>query len=629
MAGPGQSDRPGDSDRQDESGAIAVMAAVIILAVLAATSLAVDVGRTAFVSRDLQGVTDRAALDSVTAVNRAANAGITTLSGLHDGVEVAVGNSLTRNPGTSEGTAADREVTLLELGRVVDGSFEAMCNEPYDPAVPANCAADTTGAWTVADVTAVRIATESFVPFVFAIGEEGRDVTRTAVAESKSLASVTVGSELAGVEGGLVEDTLNGLVCGMTATPNTCTLDISAASYQGLATTQIELGDLVGELSTVVGSPDAVFTSDITVVQFLSAVANVLDNAGKADQAEVVFDDPDGDGIAGGGVGAVLPTDQLDFALEEIVQLHTVTPDQAADASLNVLELVKASLQVANGENLIALPNLEASIPGVADVEADLTVIEAPQTDIGPARQLGGQWLTSATTSQVDLNLEPTLGSDSGLLGALGPVVETDVRLPLHLEVAQATVDLTDIACATASGGDPDVTTLVNSDVSRLRIGDFDEAGNLVPATLFEIRVGVDLGLVDVGVPVAVKVKADDIDLGGVSDASVAFTSADGAYPRGPRTVPGTPLNLGDVSSGDLQVTTEILGASVSGLDAAINTLVAETILPGLVNLLGTLDGALLQPVLSTLGAGTGNAAVWANWAHCQGRELAWLAPDG
>ena len=48
-----------------EDGAISVMAAAMMLAILMSTALAVDVGRVAYVSRDQQGVTDRAALDAV------------------------------------------------------------------------------------------------------------------------------------------------------------------------------------------------------------------------------------------------------------------------------------------------------------------------------------------------------------------------------------------------------------------------------------------------------------------------------------------------------------------------------------------------------------------------------------
>lgn len=648
MAGPSRNDRLGGSHRQDESGAIAVMAAVIILAVLAATSLAVDVGRTAFVSRDLQGVTDRAALDSVTAVNAAADVGITTLSGLHDEVEVAVGDSLTRNPGTSEGTAAGRQVTLLELGRVVDGSFEAMCNEPYDPAVPANCAADLSGAWTVADVTAVRVATESFVPFVFAIGEEGRDVTRTAVAESMSLASITVGSELAGVEGGLLEDVLNDTICNIAvnAGESSCNLDISAVGYQGLATTDITVGSLVEELSTVVGSPDAVLTGDVTAAEFITAAANVLDSQGRTDQAQVLRD-----------IVLELPTDQLDGVnLLDLVDLSTTTPDRAADATINVLEVVRGSLQVANGTNLIALPDLGVTVPGVGTIDGSLTVIEAPSTAVGP---VGDGTITRAHTGQVqaDIDSEVTLDLVDPLTSALSAlslgsvdVTMEDVELSLGAEAAGATARLTGITCDASA--EPDTTVHTATDVARLVVGDLDPAtGAASSADLTSLTIELSGGLL--GLPL-LRVQADvdvlaELPLGGTSDTPPGHVFDDSmhvphedpdepqlTYPRGHVPHGGSILETGDLDATTIDLDVSATSVDVLGIlplpvgdlvDALLGT-VETTLLDSLMPVITDVVATVVDPMLVSLGVGLGNADTWANWAHCQGRELAWIDPD-
>ena len=64
------------------------------------------------------------------------------------------------------------------------------------------------------DVSAVRVATGAFVPFTFAIGDAdgGREVIKQSVAETLALTSIRVGSELAGLDEGLLNDMLEGIL---------------------------------------------------------------------------------------------------------------------------------------------------------------------------------------------------------------------------------------------------------------------------------------------------------------------------------------------------------------------------------------------------------------------------------
>lgn len=146
--------RPWDG-RDGEQGAISVMAAALLVASLLATSLAVDVGRVAYVSRDQQGVTDRATMDAVRGLR---DSTALSLEGLYTETAVVVDEALGRNPG-STGTAQLRRVDGLVLGRVVDGAFEAICG--VQPSwVVANSlqtctTADYEGTYTVDDVSAV------------------------------------------------------------------------------------------------------------------------------------------------------------------------------------------------------------------------------------------------------------------------------------------------------------------------------------------------------------------------------------------------------------------------------------------------------------------------------------------
>ena len=89
---------------RSEDGVISIMTAVMAMTLLIATSLAVDVGRVAYVSRDQQGVTDRAVLDAVSLLGPDLPPTALTLGDVHSAVELALQQSLVENPGAA-GTA--------------------------------------------------------------------------------------------------------------------------------------------------------------------------------------------------------------------------------------------------------------------------------------------------------------------------------------------------------------------------------------------------------------------------------------------------------------------------------------------------------------------------------------------
>lgn len=623
----------GPPRRQEESGAIAVMAAVMMFAVLLATSLAVDVGRVAYTSRDQQGVTDRAVLDAVRVLNEHFPADATTLGEVHTAVEAALVASMARNPGSSTGTSENRALGLVELGDVdpATGAFTAVCSADHDPVSEPSCPGSAGAA------TAVRAVTESFVPFIFALGTDdgGRDVVKQSIAQAQAIASISVGSELATIEDGLANDLFAQMLCPALSPggPATCSLGVSAGGYGALVDTTLPLGSLISPLGITAGAPDEVLDTEVGVAELLSVGASALDDAGSPAA------------VALSALALAVPTD-LTVNLLDLVDVSTSDVGQALDAGVNLFDLVNATAQVANGENLVSVPDVGVSIPGIADVDATMHVIEAPRTAIGPARQIRTNpgveppaygWMTSARTAQVGLQLDAVLGLDlvDQVVGVLGPlslgtleVTADDVRVPIEATVAGARADLKRIQCG--DGADPDqLTTLATVGTSTragtVRIG--DGAGGW--ADLAGLRVHVRdplLGITLADLRLTVRARAA-AELGGVTGEDNTFG---GPFRAGPAATLGSGLGLSGLADtlevevvqepgGLLGLLDGLLGSLVSTLDGLVES--------ALTGVLAPLETTVLDPVLDQLGVHVANADTWVNSVDCTDRSLAPLLP--
>jgi uncharacterized membrane protein len=193
---------------QEEGGAIAVMAAALVLALLASTALAVDVGRTAYVSRDQQGATDRAALDGVRLLHQAILDGETATTLVDHVHATAVDSMQVRNP--AAGGTERRSLYRVDLGRVGGGGFELVCGKHYleagdeapgDETSPPACE----GSVAELNVDAVRLWTHSEVGYVLPLGSQrSTELRKMAVATSDAIGSISAATTTAALESGVI-----------------------------------------------------------------------------------------------------------------------------------------------------------------------------------------------------------------------------------------------------------------------------------------------------------------------------------------------------------------------------------------------------------------------------------------
>lgn len=482
--------------RTEQDGAISIMAAVLVAAMVMATSLAVDVGRVAYTSRDQQGVTDRAVLDGLHHLGDAIPPGA-TLAQIHAAVSDSVAATLSGNTdGSSVGTARDRAADIIEIGYQ-----DPACPGPstfcpmYDG--PGGVDPDPyPGSYVPEDpnqsVDAIRVATSSVVDFVFGFMDStgSRDVIKEAVGTNRR--TVTVPScptppcsdQVVDAEAGisiasrLVEldsdnsPLLRALLADMIGLGDPTQL--SLVGFDGLAKASVPL-DVLGDAGATVGTTDQLLASNVRLADLFTAMASgaTSDDAAVTAGAQTALTEL---------AAEVDPA--LTVAVSDLVATTTEDPSALLLAEVNTLDLVMHATMaaaVANGNNLLSL-SLDGSnvlgLGGLLDVDVDLHLIEAPQMAYGKVvyDAATGRYETSAHTAQVSLEVrlkmstsqvETLLGPDlTSLLSSilcLVPLLCPTQTVTIDVAAASADAQLAGIDCV-----DPlretDITTIVTSD---------------------------------------------------------------------------------------------------------------------------------------------------------------------
>ena len=461
----------GRASERSQEGAISIMAAVLAVAMIMATSLAVDVGRVAYTSRDQQGATDRAVLDALGEL-AAIHHGATGPQAVWQGVRREILESLARNRGGSSiGTSSERAIRLLEVGYVDDDDqfhvmwrddpdeyvMEPELPEQPDPEVPKQGrAGPVASSWGSQPIDTIRLSTHSTVEYVFGILADGkREVHRQAMGTTDPTgtpagcppplapgclptppdaeATISVGSRLVEFDSSS-SAVLGPLLASLFGTPTALTL----VGHDGLLTADVPLG-VLGAAGAEVGTVDSLLAStDIHVAELVDAAISGLDKDDEAVRADVEAI------LVKQLQGKVDPA--LTFDVDQVLTATTQDPGALLAAEVPVLDLLvagalSAQARLVDGENLFKLDLDLGGLPlvdtlGATGLSLGLTVLERPQFAHGPARwkaedqngdglvQAGeGRYETSVETAQVALSLE--LDARESVLGGLLDGVST------------------------------------------------------------------------------------------------------------------------------------------------------------------------------------------------------------
>lgn len=538
--------------RSDERGAVSILAAASMVAVIAFMAVAVDLGSMFLQARKLQGIADLAAISAA--------------------------NDLARAQAAAEATVAANDWPGAVATEVSTGVYFP------DPAKSAG-ARFAAGA---ASPNAARVTLRAPAQIFFGrllIGDRPVQIARTGTAARAELASFSIGSRLASLNGGVA----NALLSGLTGSE----VSLSVMDYNALLDADVQLFNYLEALSTDLhlqgASYDEVLRTQVTGAQALGPLARLLDDQGEDRAAAAIR--------ALAQAAGDLPVD-----LEGLFDLGPYAgQDHAAGSgtgvALNALGLTNAMLQLANGDRQVQL-DLGVGVPGLADVDVWLAIGEPPA---------GSAWMAITDSREVIVRTAQTrlyVEAKTPANGLLALAGAAQVKLPVIVEAASAEAKLQAINCTSRSAElsvRPSVGFTAIGEVDVTKLDDFQH-----PLTVSRARL--------VTTPLLKASALARVDLGGELWKTVAFGEADidgGVI----KTVATDDIVRASVSSllGNLDLRVELLGLGIvlgqGPVTALLRTVLSTVAAP--------LDG-VLNTLTSLLGVGLGEADVRMNGLSCR-----------
>ncbi|MBS4751864.1 hypothetical protein KG112_03460 [Nocardioides sp. zg-ZUI104] len=564
---------------RDERGATTVLVALCTAVLVMSAAFVVDLGMQRVLRRDLQAVVDVVALDLARELTGKTVGEYTDAD--REAIDDAMAASLARNASLIGGEVSADQARWAFVARSPDGTWE-----------PAGSSAVPEG---------VEVVASSSVGFAFG-GLTGTDrgaATRKAVAAARTSACLKVSSYAAQLDSQrswLLEPLLGDLL------GTDLALQVLDPEH-GLAGVQLNLLDLIAELDPLVSADisAASFTEaagvKVGLSQLMLATVRALEKgSGRLAEIDLLRN-------VYNGVQANLPA--VSVELGDLVDLGTAQ-DAAATLGLDVLDLLTASLALADGTNVLSLP-LGVRLP------LPLGAGGAKLVDLNAKVKVGQKPVVACSgkveSSQIEVDLSgDVLNLDLGLI---------KVHVPVSVRVTLA-----------------DASALVR-------------AVRCVDSRTKRVDVAIDSGLLGVDVrlgqrkddPTSPKMRISLLDIGlpgwrgiEVVSGTIALTSSQSAS----RPTREASIEIADEDySATLPAATGGLG--IPRLHVGLNDLtllgglgplsdlleflripsllqqVTNLILDGLVNpLVATLDTWLLDPLLRTLGVDVAGGTVQA-----------------
>ncbi len=402
--------------------AIWVMVAIVVLGVI-------DIANLYLQKRDLQRIADMAALaavqpmsnDPISCLNDAQN-NVTTSATINDKgyAFTLIGATATGNP-----TAGNDQIA------VSCGSWDS--SNAY--VTPASTAAN------AAQVTVYRQVNYFFLGLLIQLSGRQTSVSATATARASAIDTFSVGSTLASLNtssSAILDPLLTGLL-GASANVN-----VGLANYQALAGANVTLGQLATvatQLGTAgMSSPASIgklLGLNLTVSDILNLTATAV---GSNTTVGTVLS------ALSNSVGANVNVNKI--SLGSLLQYSGSNAEAAANASINVLQLLLTTAEIGAYNSGLTLSVNSTSCPGSAFCplisavsslvrvnSLQLQVLAPPSIGIGEAGQVNGIWRTQASQAEIGLLVDVQVLADPPPVGI--PYVLTfqltGPHLPLYI----------------------------------------------------------------------------------------------------------------------------------------------------------------------------------------------------
>lgn len=559
--------------RNDEKGSLVIMTALVLPIVMLIVFGAIDISHAIYVQRHLQKIADMAAI-----------AGAEDITGAST---TARQNAITNGFQT---TAPGRAIN------VNTGNWN-----PDTQAAPSYFSTNVPSG---SQTNAVQVQVRQQVPYFLFLGPP-LTLHAQAIAWAPSMAGFTVSSQLLSLNT-QQSAVLNALLGGLLGTQ----LNLGAVGYNGLLSTNVTLGQLAQSLN--VGNVNGLLQANLNLPGLYQGLLTALSNQ------------QNGGVMASDAKGALQQLVNLNvpgsyqIPVGKLLNVKLADPNAAANAQVNLLNLITTAAMVANQGHFIDIPNLGVHLGGLVNLSLGLQVISPPSIAFGePGQNPDGSWKTEAHTAQVALALHvQVLGALDG--GAL--------NIPIYLEVDPAQAHLTTLTCSVPQsdthlriGTNTGLLTAIIGNVPQDTLGNTTQPLSPLPQPVNLVNV---LGAVQVYLkhPLVIPLSGQ----AGYNNPTYRYT---------PLKFTGTPTqsqtldtnDLGNALGNTLQalqaqlqqpdsLEVKLLGINL-GLGHVAGTLLAvlDPLLTPLTDLLNT----VLMPVLQLLGIQLGIATVDYNALSC------------
>ena len=528
----------------DDRGGVAVMAAVFGALICVLAALAVDVGSMVLKGREVQGAADLSAL-----------AAAQTLSDPPERTEAAARLTAQDNLVDLAGARIQRGVytpdpRLKPRARFADGGSRP---------------------------NAARVTLSAPAPLYFGRWILRRDSVTVSKSATAALpggppsAVFSIGSRLAGLDGGLANALLSGLLGSK--------VSLTVMDYRALADAQVNLlqfsDALAAELGVTAGDYDALLAHEAQTGQVLRALEAVAGSGAESALSKLTR----------------LPVNAV-VKLEELIGVDADARGglrRGLDAEVSAMDLLMATLQTANQDRQLALD--VGARAGLADLDVMLAIGERPNR--APWLTVTGTGEPIIRTVQTRLYLEATALDKVPLVGLLA-----QVKVPILIEAASAEARLKAIECE----GTPRVLIEARPGVARVRLGqidpkrlrDFKSELKVSPARLVSVLLITVEGVADIQVA--------DLDW-----SELRFTGSEigSSQPKSVRA-------KGFVNG---LIVTLLRDTRLTALGIPLH--LVTQLLAGVLTPLGPVLDGVVQPLLELLGVRLGEADVWVHGVRC------------
>jgi len=524
------------------SGNVTILFSGGLLAFLGVAALAVDATNLYLAKRHAQGIADSAALAAAGNLDDAGGAA-----------------AAARNANPMQGLT----ILSVEPGQYADDPTIASGQRFVVGADNANAA---------------RVRVHVDVPLYFAriFGKPSVPVEARGTAARIDLVAFSIGSRLAGVNGGLP----NAMLSQLAGTD----LQLSAMDYQALAGGQLDILKFSEALRSQLNVQTATFGELMNMQASLPQISRAMAASVTDAQASSVLR----------AVADRLP--QNPTKLSSLIDLGPLAGETKSDPSrpitVDAFSMLRGTLEL-GGQHQIST-DLAATVPGLTSTKLTIAIGERPANS--PWLRVTAAHDVEVRTAQTRIYLDTQVAPQLGL---------ASLRVPIYVELAAATAKLKDVSC---TGGSKKATVklTVTPSLGEAAIADVD------PAALGNFHVAPALNRVTMlKTPVATVSGFADVKLGGDDPQEVFFSASDIAS-HSVKHVTTNDLVQGVVSSLisriDLNVSVLGLGLGVGPLTALVGQVLNQAAAP--------LDGVYSQ-VTSLLGVQVGQADVWVNGVRC------------